>query len=300
MRWSLCFFLIPFVVSSLTMQACGGSGGGTADIEGDAPGECSDEADNDRDGLFDCDDPDCAGSPACKCSDQCGPEGVSVCEGDVLRTCELSADGCLELVDEDCTLTLMKCVDSECVVPVGTGLCTATGTPCAGDEDCFDTEITGFCIDGPGALYCGYDTRLDTASTVTCEGQTVGHCETSVDCPAGPDVECRTLSADYCAADAEGICVVRKTSCATAAECSFTPANTCATCGDGVVVPVAEQCDDGDLNDGDGCSSDCRFERVCKGDISHEVMDCGCATDADCAAGLCAYCGMQTCSCVLP
>ena len=33
--------------------------------EGDDPGECEDDADNDRDGFFDCDDPDCAGSAAC-------------------------------------------------------------------------------------------------------------------------------------------------------------------------------------------------------------------------------------------
>lgn len=35
------------------------------DYEGDEPGECSDGADNDRDSLWDCDDPDCAGSPDC-------------------------------------------------------------------------------------------------------------------------------------------------------------------------------------------------------------------------------------------
>jgi len=33
--------------------------------EGDEPGECSDGADNDQDGLFDCDDEGCAGSPDC-------------------------------------------------------------------------------------------------------------------------------------------------------------------------------------------------------------------------------------------
>jgi hypothetical protein len=33
--------------------------------EGDEPGECLDGADNDQDGLFDCDDPDCSGAPAC-------------------------------------------------------------------------------------------------------------------------------------------------------------------------------------------------------------------------------------------
>ena len=35
-------------------------------FEGDIIGECSDGADNDRDGMFDCDDPNCAGAPVCK------------------------------------------------------------------------------------------------------------------------------------------------------------------------------------------------------------------------------------------
>gem|GEM_PF-4986166 len=35
-------------------------------FEGDDVGECSDGADNDRDGMFDCDDPNCAGAPVCK------------------------------------------------------------------------------------------------------------------------------------------------------------------------------------------------------------------------------------------
>ena len=33
--------------------------------EGDDAGECMDDADNDRDGLFDCQDPSCQGSAAC-------------------------------------------------------------------------------------------------------------------------------------------------------------------------------------------------------------------------------------------
>ena len=36
-----------------------------SELEGDDPGECGDGADNDRDLLFDCDDPDCASSPLC-------------------------------------------------------------------------------------------------------------------------------------------------------------------------------------------------------------------------------------------
>jgi len=38
---------------------------GCANIEGDEPGECSDSLDNDRDGFYDCDDPDCFGAPDC-------------------------------------------------------------------------------------------------------------------------------------------------------------------------------------------------------------------------------------------
>ncbi len=33
--------------------------------EGQEPGECTDRLDNDADGLYDCEDPDCAGSPDC-------------------------------------------------------------------------------------------------------------------------------------------------------------------------------------------------------------------------------------------
>ena len=33
------------------------------EAEGDDPGECSDGADNDKDGLFDCEDSDCDGQP---------------------------------------------------------------------------------------------------------------------------------------------------------------------------------------------------------------------------------------------
>jgi hypothetical protein len=46
----------------------------TREYEGDDPGECSDEADNDRNGLFDCEDPGCAGSPACT-EDGVGADG---------------------------------------------------------------------------------------------------------------------------------------------------------------------------------------------------------------------------------
>ena len=34
-------------------------------VEGDRPGECEDANDNDGDGLYDCDDPDCAANTEC-------------------------------------------------------------------------------------------------------------------------------------------------------------------------------------------------------------------------------------------
>lgn len=38
----------------------------TVDFEGDQPSDCSDGADNDKDGLFDCADSDCSGAPICQ------------------------------------------------------------------------------------------------------------------------------------------------------------------------------------------------------------------------------------------
>jgi hypothetical protein len=45
--------------------ACDTDDSGRGTWEGRYPGECDDGADNDGDGLFDCNDPDCAGAPVC-------------------------------------------------------------------------------------------------------------------------------------------------------------------------------------------------------------------------------------------
>ncbi len=42
---------------------------GSEGYEGDVAGECEDGADNDMDGLYDCNDPDCAGAPVCEGGD---------------------------------------------------------------------------------------------------------------------------------------------------------------------------------------------------------------------------------------
>ena len=51
--------------------------------EGRNAGECSDDADNDGDGLFDCDDDDCLGSDVCDDSGYDGDDGSDI-DGDGL------------------------------------------------------------------------------------------------------------------------------------------------------------------------------------------------------------------------
>ena len=64
----------PVSILSIAVVFCGGGAFGcsseprasvSAEYEGDEPGECEDGADNDRDGTFDCMDPDCSGDPIC-------------------------------------------------------------------------------------------------------------------------------------------------------------------------------------------------------------------------------------------
>ncbi|HCH65214.1 MAG TPA: hypothetical protein DFR83_20585, partial [Deltaproteobacteria bacterium] len=43
--------------------------------EGDNEGECTDGADNDRNGLYDCDDPGCASGPDCAATGEGEGEG---------------------------------------------------------------------------------------------------------------------------------------------------------------------------------------------------------------------------------
>ena len=58
-----------YAAALLLCQACDDdtdSGPAETEVwEGREPGECADGADNDGDGLYDCDDPDCGGSPDC-------------------------------------------------------------------------------------------------------------------------------------------------------------------------------------------------------------------------------------------
>jgi hypothetical protein len=52
------------IVSAVFLLSC--SGGDPERIEGTETGDCEDGADNDADGVFDCDDDGCSGAPACE------------------------------------------------------------------------------------------------------------------------------------------------------------------------------------------------------------------------------------------
>ncbi len=69
----------------------------TPEKEGDDAGECSDDADNDADGLFDCDDPDCGASDLCIDQDE---DGWTVGEGDCVDQDPDIYPGAPELCDD--------------------------------------------------------------------------------------------------------------------------------------------------------------------------------------------------------
>ncbi|MED5374713.1 MAG: hypothetical protein VX899_27085 [Myxococcota bacterium] len=57
--------LAPTTLTVMALFTLACALGADEDIEGDVAGECSDGADNDADGYFDCDDNDCWGAPDC-------------------------------------------------------------------------------------------------------------------------------------------------------------------------------------------------------------------------------------------
>ncbi len=72
----LSLWSVSLALSSL-LAGCDG----TESTEGANPGECSDGADNDGDGAYDCDDTDCSGSPDCATDsggDNAAPSGAAI------------------------------------------------------------------------------------------------------------------------------------------------------------------------------------------------------------------------------
>ena len=100
-------------------------GEGEAEVEGDEAGECDDGADNDQDGLFDCEDQGCFGSPACGEVEDTGEEDP---------TDDKDEDG-FTIEDGDCD-------DNDPLVnPGAVEVCNGRDDDCNGDKD--DDPIDG-------------------------------------------------------------------------------------------------------------------------------------------------------------
>jgi cysteine-rich repeat protein len=161
------------------------------------------------------------------------PTQVPECGNDIVESGEECDDGNND--DGDCC-------SSSCQLESSATVCRATAGPCDVEETCTGTDpncpVDGF---EPGSTECrGMAGDCDVAEN--CTG-------TDPNCPADafePDMtSCN--DGDQCTLDDE----CQSGSCVGDPE----------TCGDGTVQgSCGEECDDGNNDDGDGCSADCQLE----------------------------------------
>jgi len=171
--------------------------------EGANPGECTDGADNDFDGDYDCNDSDCAGSPDCLESDcddgadndqdgdfdcddsDCADTPQCATEDDCADGADNDADGLFDCDDPDCVEDA-ACVDDfegdeagECTDGADNdsdGLFDCEDPDCANSPDC-EVDPANFEGDEPGECSDGVDNDQD--GEYDCNDQ---DCEGSPDC----------------------------------------------------------------------------------------------------------------------
>ena len=119
---------------------------------------------------------DCVPAEMCTDDPGCTAEGVS-CNGDVLTTCTMGADGCLDATTQDCAaaggtcdpaamMCDVACTDDAACAGMGDG-----DTFCAADglsfTTCADTNADG-CLEAAVTTCMGADTCDDTGATAMC------------------------------------------------------------------------------------------------------------------------------------
>ena len=204
--------------------------------EGDEEGECTDAADNDQDGLFDCEDEGCANSPDCACDDA-DEDGVcdedDVCDGED-DTVDTDGDGVPDCLD--------PCPQDDPDDTDGDGVCDSDDA-CPGEDDNTDA-------DGDGVPDCqdacpGEDDSLDS------DGDGVADCldPCPQDNPDDSDGDGVCDSADICPGEDDAL----------------------DTDGDGV-VDCLDPCpqDDPDDTDGDGV---CDSADICPGGDDNQDLN---------------------------
>jgi cysteine-rich repeat protein len=182
---------------------------------------CADDVDNDCDGRIDCADPDCALDPACV--PFCGDGLCQLSVGEDPCTCEIDCGPPLPLEGPE-----PECTDG-------------ADNDCDGLVDCADPDCAIYPICGGP---CG-DGICDP-------GVPENPCNCEVDCGPPHPIEPLGLCADGIDNDCDGFIDCDDPDCTADPACG-------AVCGNGV-IEGAEECDDGNTNDGDGCSSTCTLE----------------------------------------
>lgn len=187
---------------------------------------CDNDEDDDGNGFFDCDDPACTRDPACVfCGNDFVDEGET-CDGVDLRGASCASMGYLDgqlLCDEACAYETSGCREAVCGDGAREGTEVCDGAELGGTT----CVVLGF---GSGSLGCTGGCTFDTSGCVPVEI-----------CGNGIDDDQDDLT-----------------------DCDDPDCNDpfiCPVCGDGVLTG-AEECEDSNALDGDGCSSTCMLERT--------------------------------------
>lgn len=220
------------------------------------PESCTDAADNDCNGVADCEDPACGGASICGCKPSPGGENCNNgkdddcdtkvdcndadCQGTPACGCAKSEAGkCDDGFDNDCDGQI-DCNDADCA---GTTACACQGQPeiCGNkkDDDC-DGLVD--CAD-PSCSKTSVCACLPPGSVEACADGVDNDCDGKVDCQ-DPDClvspQCQTCTTEICTDGKDNNCD-GKIDCADPS-CNFSP--NCA--------PKPEVCNNGKDDDNDG------------------------------------------------
>ncbi|MBI5739348.1 MAG: DUF4215 domain-containing protein [Nitrospirae bacterium] len=230
------------------------------------------------------------------------------CAGEIAPVAEICGDG----IDNDCNGTTDEawvcsdndgdgfigrddCDDADLnIYPGAVEVCDGIDNNCDGQTD--EGVTTQYFIDRDG------DGHGDPSESIeACSPPSFEYVSDSTDCDDsrsdiyigadevcdGLDNNCNGQTDDNCYSCGNGICEADKGE--TLAKCEFD----CAVCGDGI-LQSSEQCEDGNADNNDGCSSTCRDEYCGDGIVqSNEECDDGSTMNNDGCNYICKreYCG---------
>ncbi|HCH61628.1 MAG TPA: hypothetical protein DFR83_02410, partial [Deltaproteobacteria bacterium] len=132
-------------------------------VEGTEPGDCSDGADNDNDGLFDCEDDGCAGAPDCL---DTGTPPDTDADNDGYDDVAFGGDDCDD--------------SNGAVYPGALETCNELDDDCDGEVDEDATDAETFYVDADNDGYGDPNTRVEACSAPSGATATPGDCDDTV------------------------------------------------------------------------------------------------------------------------